>query len=42
MNVAPIFLMASAVIVFVVTALTIGTIFGVALGQARLYLSKKT
>ena len=41
MTLEPIFIMASAVLAFVVGALTIGTILGMALGQARIYFDKK-
>ena len=42
MNVAPILIMASAVLVFAVSALGIATLLGVAIGQTRIYLEKKT
>ncbi|MES9826285.1 MAG: hypothetical protein AB2535_09785 [Candidatus Thiodiazotropha endolucinida] len=42
MNVAPILIMASAVFIFAVTALSIATILGVAIGQARIFFQKKT
>ena len=40
MTIAPILIMASAVFAFIVVALTIGTILGVALGEARTYFQK--
>lgn len=42
MTLEPIFIMASAVLVFVVGALTIGTVLGMALGQARIYFNQKS
>lgn len=41
MTLEPIFIMASAVLVFIVSALTIGTILGAALGQARIHFDRK-
>ena len=42
MNITPILIMASAVLTFTVAALSIGTILGVAIGQARVFFHKKT
>ena len=42
MNVEPILIMASAVFLFAVTALSIAAVVGVALSQAKLFLRKKT
>ncbi|MEW8584413.1 MAG: hypothetical protein AB2531_01510 [Candidatus Thiodiazotropha sp.] len=42
MNVAPILIMASAVFVFAVTALSIATVLGVAIGQAQDFFEKKS
>ena len=42
MTVTPILIMASAVFAFIVVALTIGTVLGVALGQAKDFFQKKT
>ena len=41
MNVEPILIMASAVFIFAVAALSIGTVLGVAIGQAKTFLQKK-
>jgi hypothetical protein len=42
MNVAPILIMASAVFVFAITALSIATILGVGISQVKDYLAKKS
>ena len=41
MNVEPILIMASAVLVFTVVALGIGTVLGMVLGQARVILRNR-
>ncbi|MES9945138.1 MAG: hypothetical protein ABW080_09310 [Candidatus Thiodiazotropha sp.] len=42
MNVAPILIMASAVFVFAVTALSIATILGVGISQVRNFMQKRS
>jgi len=42
MNVEPILIMGSAVFIFAAAALSIATVLGVALGQTRVFLQKKT
>ncbi|MES9868707.1 MAG: hypothetical protein ABW082_03025 [Sedimenticola sp.] len=42
MNVAPVLIMASAVFLFAVAALSIATVLGVAMGQARVFFQKKS
>jgi P pilus assembly chaperone PapD len=41
MNVEPILLMASAVLLFALVALGVAAIFGVAIGQARVFFNRK-